>query len=228
MKQNIGGRFGKQLKQISACRSGMALIEFALILPTMVLIGLSGLELANLTMAHLRVNDIAIKVADNAARVRLSIDEADINEIMFGAKEMGKSINFAANGRIILSSIEPVMDSSSPPQVVNQYLRWQRCAGANAANSTHGSEGDGATGTAQADGYGVTGGAKIKAAQNTAIILAEVVYTYQPLVSTRWYGAQTIRAVQSIPVRQRIAQDLKNGSSLSTAAQARCSNPHVA
>lgn len=202
--------------------------ELAMSLPFLTILGLGGLELANLTLAYLRVNDIAIKVADNAARVRISIDEADINEIFAGAKLMGQSMSFAQNGRIILSSIEPRMNTASPPQVVNQYLRWQRCTGANAANSTHGVEGDGATGTAQADGYGIAGGTKIKAAENTTVMLVEVVYTYQPIVSNQWLGAQTIRAVQSIPVRQRTDQVLKNAGNLSTSQRALCSNAHTA
>lgn len=210
------------------CTSGVALTEFAFALPLMCLAGLGGLELTNLTLAYLRINDIAIKVADNAARVRISIDEADVQEIFTGAREMGESINFSANGRVVLSSIEPLMNTASPPAVVNQYLRWQRCFGANAANSTHGSEGDGSSGTAFATGYGITGAQKITASANTAVMLVEVVYTYQPLVSNQWFGSKTIRAQQSMPVRQRSDQVMKNGGNLGTSAKALCSNAHTA
>ena len=197
-------------------------------LPFLVLLGFGGLELTHLTIAYLRVNDIALKVADNAARVRISIDESDVNQIFAGAREMGKSINFANNGRVILSSIEPVMNTASPPVVVNQFLRWQRCFGANTANSTHGTEGDGATGTAQAAGYGIPTKAKITASENTATMLVEVVYTYQPLVSNTWFGPTTIRVQQSMPVRQRTDQVVKNAGSLSTAARPLCTNAHTA
>jgi TadE-like protein len=206
----------------------MALVEFALVLPVLCLLCLGGLELSNLAMAYLRVNSIAIKTADSAARVRTSIDEADINEIFTGAKLMGENIDFADRGRIILSSIEPVMDTASPPQIVNQYLRWQRCTGANAAVSSHGSEGDGATGTDKASGYGITGKPKITAAKNTTIMLSEVVYDYKPLLSSRWFGSITMRVAQSITVRERSDQKMKNASSLTTAKQSLCSNPHMA
>lgn len=218
----------RSMRRLVRDRAGVAFIEFGLALPLLCLAGLGGMELTNLTLAYLRVNDIAIKVADNAARVRISIDEQDINQVMIGAREMGKSIDFGANGRVILSSVEPVLNTGSPPAVVNQYLRWQRCYGANAANSTHGSQGDGSTGTAQAAGYGVTGKAKIAAAANTAVILAEVVYDYQPLVSPRWFGPITIRVQQSMPVRQRTDQVIKNGGNLATAQTAACSNTHTA
>ena len=208
--------------------SGLALVEFAIAFPVLCVLCLGGLELSNLAMAYQRINNIAIKTADNAARVRTSIDETDINEIFIGAKLMGQNIDFANHGRIILSSIEPLMDNGSPPQVVNQYLRWQRCTGANAANSSHGNAGDGATGTAQAAGYGLPGKAKITAAKNTAVMLAEVVYDYQPLFSYSWYGPITIRVAQSITVRERSDQVVKNGSSLTAAQEALCSNSHTA
>jgi hypothetical protein len=209
-------------------KSGIAMTEFAICLPALCVLIMGGLELGNTTLAYMRVHNIAIKTADNAARVRISIDEADINEIFAGAKLMGAPIDFAQNGRIILSSIEPVMNTATPPQVVNQYLRWQRCTGANAANSTHGAEGTGATGTAQAAGYGVPGGARITAAAKTAVMLVEVVYTYQPLVSNRWFGSRTIKSVQTITVRERTDQVLKNASNLSASQRALCTNPHTA
>lgn len=215
-------------RKIGRDRAGVAMIEFAFAAPLMCLVGLGGLELTNLTLAYLRVNDISMKVADNAARVRMSIDESDINQVMIGVREMGKPFNFGPNGRVILSSIEPVMGTGSPAPVVNQHLRWQRCYGANAANSTHGAQGDGATGTAQATGYGVAGKSKIMAAANTAVMLVEVVYTYQPLVSPTWFGPITIRVQQSMPVRQRDDHAVKNGGNLTTAQTAACSNTHTA
>ena len=208
--------------------SGAALIEAGFAFPLLVLAGAGGIELTNLTMAYMRVNDIALKVADNAARVRVSIDESDINQIMTGVREMGKSINFGPNGRVILSSIEPVMNTASPPAVVNQYLRWQRCYGADPANSTAGNQGDGATGTAQATGYGIPGKAKITASAYNAAMLVEVVYQYQPLVSGSWFGPITIRVQQSMPVRQRTDQVIKNGGNLTTAQTAACTNAHTA
>jgi hypothetical protein len=222
------GRVRAMLRALRGDRSGLAMTEFAMSLPFLAVLGLGGLELTNMALTQLRVSNIALKTADNAARVRVSIDEADINEIFTGAKLMGAPIDFANHGRIILSSIEPLMNAASPPAVVNQYLRWQRCTGANAANSTHGNEGDGATGTAQAAGYGVPGGPKIKAADKTATMLVEVVYDYQPLVSNRWFGTITMRSVQSIAVRDRSDQVIKNGSGLTTAQKALCSNTHAA
>ena len=202
---------------------GTAMLEFAISLPFLMVLCVGGLELSNLALAYQRVSNIAIKTADHAARVRTSIDESDVNQIFTGSKLMGDSINFAAHGRIILSSIEPVMDNSSPPKVVNQLLRWQRCTGANAANSSHGNQGD-----TSATGFGLTGKPKITAAKNTAVMLAEVVYDYQPLIMPGWFGPITIRTSQAITVRERSDQVLKNAQLLAGSQESLCSNAHTA
>jgi hypothetical protein len=217
-----------QVRRLSQIRlladtRGTSLLEFGLMLPLLCVLCVGGLELSNLALAYQRVSNIAIKTADHAARVRTSIDETDINEIFIGSKLMGAPLDFANNGRIILSSIEPVYDSSSPPNVVSQLLRWQRCAGANAANSTHGNQGDTST-----TGFGPTGQPKIMAAKNTAVMLAEVVYNYQPLIIPAWYGPITIKSTQAITVRERSDQVVKNAQSLTTSQKALCTNPHTA
>ena len=81
--------------------SGVSIVEFALILPILVVIGFWGIETANFAIANLRVSQIAALTADNAGRVRDSIDEADVNELLTGAKMVGTGIDFAARGRII-------------------------------------------------------------------------------------------------------------------------------
>ena len=212
-----------KLQKLWSDSRGTSLLEFGLMLPFLCVLCLAGLELSSLALAYQRVSNIAIKTADHAARVRTSIDEADINEIFIGSKLMGDRLDFANHGRIILSSIEPVLDNSSPPQVVNQFLRWQRCAGASSANSTHGNEGDTST-----TGCGLPGQAKIAAAKNTAVMLAEVDYDYQPLIIPAWFGPITIRSSQAITVRERSDQVLKNAQNLTNAQKALCSNPHTA
>lgn len=216
-------RRSSSMKQLLRNNGGSSLIEFALMLPVLCVLCLGGLELSSLALAYQRVSNIAIKTADHAARVRTSIDESDINEIFLGSKLMGERIDFANHGRIILSSIEPVLDTSSPPKVVNQLLRWQRCTGANAANSSHGNQGD-----TQATGFGLPGKGKITAAKGTAVMLAEVVYDYQPLIIPNWFGPITIRSSQAITVRERSDQVVKNAQNLSTSKKALCTNTHTA
>ncbi len=120
---------------------GTPMIEFALTLPVLILMGLGGLEAANYGIACLRISQIAMTAADNAARVRDQITEGDINEVMTGAKFVGNGIDFAAHGRIVISSLEARTDVTNPATSTSpilQWIRWQRCAGAKSFSSNYG------------------------------------------------------------------------------------------
>ena len=194
---------------LSGDQRGLAMIKFAVTAPVMLLLGLGGVEMGNYVMANLRVAQIAMAVADNAGRVRTSIDEADVTELMVGALKMGEPISFGTNGRIILSDLEQRTNTSGTggkgavtadnPQGYRQWIRWQRCAGALARTSSYGlpinaaggavtniddtvNEDHGASESASTiDGMGPTGN-RIAASGGTAVMVVEVAYTYKPIV----------------------------------------------
>ena len=177
--------------------SGLAMVEFALSLPVILLMGLGGTELAHMAMAVERVNQIAMLVADNAARVRNTIDERDVNEIMTGAKLVGQDINFAAHGRIILSNIQ------NNPTNTGQWIRWQRCAGAKNVSPSYNMYVDkGWQDTSLQTGVGPSTN-KVLAAPGTIVMFVEVVYDYQPIVPIDYLGARTFRVTQAFNVRDR-------------------------
>jgi len=197
-------RFARRLR---GCESGLAFIEFAMSLPVLVTLGLVGLETANLAMAHLRVSNIAMLAADNAARVRDSIDETNVIELLTGAKMTGDSIRFRQNGRIILSSVEPNQAGPNGTST-GQWIRWQRCDGARNVASRYGPQGTGQNNnTLQAVGPANN---RITASAGTAIMLVEVEYNYQSLVSDDIFGPRVIRYESAFNVRQRTNQAITN------------------
>jgi hypothetical protein len=182
--------------RLAVNQSGLALLEFALSLPIILTMGLSGVELAHMALTTERVNQIAMLTADNAARVRDTIDERDVNQIMIGAKYVGASIKFAQNGRVILSSVQ------NNPGNTGQWIRWQRCTGAKNVSSSYGVEGKGWNDSSLSAGVGPTGN-KVTAAAGTSVMFVEVVYDYQPIVPIDYFGAKTMRVIQGFNVRQR-------------------------
>lgn len=196
---------------------GLQVLELAIVLPMTLTLGLGAIEVANYSIASIRCSQIAMMVADNAGRVRDSIDEADVNEIMIGAAQMGAGVKFGSNGRIILSSVEQNAAKTG------QWIRWQRCFGANRAASSYplAVEGKGKS-DATLQGMGPTNN-QIGAASGTAVMFVEVIYTYQPIVSNRLLGGRTLRYTSAFNVRQRTDQQLKNAGSLATANTAACS-----
>jgi hypothetical protein len=204
-------------KRLASDARGAFMMEFALALPALLAFTLSMIEVAHYSIATDRVSQIAMTAADNAARVRSSIDEVDVNEVMTGAKFVGKGINFGAKGRIILSSLEPNAAANG------QWIRWQRCAGAKSATSSYGVQGAGQN-DSSVQGMGPTG-KKISAGTGTALIFAEVVYDYQPIVpmpSLGW-GNRTLNFTFAMNVRERTDQVLKNANSLTGANVSSCS-----
>jgi len=62
------------LRSLRRDSRGLALTEFAFAAPIFLTLVLAGLELTNLALAHLRVSQMAMTVADNAGRVTSGID----------------------------------------------------------------------------------------------------------------------------------------------------------
>ena len=220
-------RLGRLAERLRRCEGGLAFTEFAMALPVLSTLGLCGLEAANLAMAHLRVANIAMMTADNASRVRDSIDEANVIELFTGAKMTGDTIDFRQNGRIILSSMEPNTAGTNGAST-GQWIRWQRCDGVLNVTSEYGGQGTGQTDATlqgadenSAPGGG-TGTGSISAVSGTAVMIVEVAYDYQPLVSDAIFGRPRIRYESAFNVRQRTNQALTNTGNLSAARIRTC------
>lgn len=197
---------------------GAVIIEFALALPILLMLLLGGLEIANLTVAHMRINQIAISLADNASRLKQQtiggapqVREYDVNEAFKAAELQGADLNLMQNGRLFLSSLETNGEGG-------QWIHWQRCKGVlTAYQSSYGVEGDGAIGTSF-PGMGPAD-ERVTVEPGGAIMVAEVVYRYQPLIGGRWaFGDFTIRKYAAMYVRDD--RDLSGAGIFNPAPQA--------
>lgn len=189
------------LHRIAKSRSGVAATEMALGLPFLLAAGLWGVETANLAIVHMRVNQLAVHVADNAARIGdtssledRKIYEGDINDLLLGSNmQAGRALNFYDHGRTIISSLE-VVDGTDD----RQYIHWQRCKGEKVWASSYGVEGDGTDGSLVGMG---PAGEEVMASPGDAVIFVEVAYEYQPLISERFIGDNTVKAIATFTVR---------------------------
>lgn len=192
--------FHRTLRALLLDQSAVALIEFGYSLPFLMILGLGGVEVANYSITHMRVSQIAVSLADNASRAKQEIvagvprmREYDVNEAFRAAQVQSAVLDIENNGRLILSSLE-VNDPDG-----GQWIHWQRCFGSANYKSSYGKQGDGATGTAF-KGMGPTGN-KVTAEAGFAVMFAEVVYDYKPLVFDRFISAQPIRKTAAMYVR---------------------------
>lgn len=208
--------FRQMIGKILACRSGVAFIEFAYAMPFLMVLGMSGVELANIATANARVSAITSNIADGVARVRDRIDEVDINDVITGAQYSGQGINLTGKGRIIISTVEDNAATATP--TTDQVITWQRCKGAKvvAAAQTIGTQGQILT-----SGPGPAG-RQISARPGNPVIFVQVFYDYTPIFSSRLFGTITMRYSSAFSVRDRVVQTMQNAQNLSGANVAAC------
>lgn len=193
---------GRFVRLLYADDRGVALIEFAIALPVMLVLAVYGAEIARLAITNMQVSQIALTLADNASRmgqtdnsaIRPSISEADVDSVMFGAMEQGEAIGFEEDGRVILSSLEV------DPDTGDQFIHWQRCRGELDVDSDYGPEtpdgsvGDGLPGMGQAE--------LIKATSDkSTVMFVEVEYRYEPMFDVFFTGNRTIRQEAAFVIR---------------------------
>lgn len=184
--------------------SGVAVVEFAYSLPVFILLMIAGTETANYTIARLRVSQLALQIADNAARMGTGtqfqakiVNESDINDIFIGAQKQSGKLDMLTNGRIILSDIQE--DGS------NYTIKWQRCYGNKVHASAFGNVDD-----ISSTGFGPAG-RKVKVAQaGGATMFVEVYYDYKPLLVHAAAPSGPMTEVASMAVRDR--RDLSGGN----------------
>jgi hypothetical protein len=183
--------------------SGIALVEFALILPVLLGMGLVALDLANLALANMEVSQAALSLADNASRLGQSdnssvtptVTEHDIDSIMSGALRQGDSIGLRTKGRLILSSVEH--DDASG----KQYIHWQRCSGAYAVTSKYGNDTN-KNGLSGSPLTGIGEGANtLLVDSGSAIMVAEIYYRYEGLFGDTITPSREIRREAEFIIR---------------------------
>lgn len=179
------------MSNLAANHSGMAMVEFALVLPVMLTLGLVGIETANFAIAHQRVSQIAMMTADNASRVRTQMSESYINQLFTGVEKSGSALAFKQHGKVILSSVQNNENADG------QWIRWQRCFGMKAGLSKYGIEGKGENDRSLQALNGLT------AQAGTAVMFVEVSYDYQPIVPNSPLAGNTISYETAAVVRQR-------------------------
>lgn len=182
--------------RLAACRSGVAMTEFALAMPLLMTVGMWGAETAHLAVTNMRVSQLAMQIADNASRIgdtsalqNLKIYESDIDDLLDGANIQASSLKIFDHGRVIISSLETV-----PGTTATQYIHWQRCKGKKKKNSVYGGEGKGTDGSLA--GMGPSGDI-VTASPGDAVMFVEIYYDYQPLIANMFTGANTPREIHT-------------------------------
>lgn len=210
--RGLAARLARLRKRLAASQTGAVIIEFAYTMPVFVLLSFGTLELVNISLAHMRVNQIAMTTADNLSRAKTSVPlglprlrEIDINDTFIGASiQGGESFGMLTDGRIIISSLQQTSSG-------RQTIAWQRCKGSLAVVSRYGVQGttQPSSGTGGFQGMG-RAGQRVQAEPNSAVIFAEVTYDYQPIIGNWLFGSLRINKEAAFYVRDD--RDLVGGA----------------
>jgi len=164
-------------------RRGLALMEFALSLPLFLLMALTGAELCNFITTKMRVSQLALQIADDAARMgegsqlaAKTISETDINDTFIGGNKQASELNLLQNGRVILSDLEA--DPSHPGKF---KIMWQRCYGNGVHPSMFGTQGqDNLLGIGPA-------GSQVTSQTSNATMFVEIYLPYKTLLPVKGF-----------------------------------------
>lgn len=214
--RKIGGGF----RRFKRDESGIALIEFAAVLPVLLTLGLYGTEIVRMSTTKMKVNQIALSLADNASRlgqtdnggITPTINEAAVDAIIQGALRAGQGIGLETSGRVILSSLEKQGFSN------RQYIHWQRCRGNKDIDSAYGDDGSnsGLYG-AYLTGMG-SGSVQAVASADDAVMFVEITLDYVPMLELPFSaGDKTFTAEAAFIVRddRNLTPGITGTSSLS-------------
>ncbi|MES2300604.1 MAG: pilus assembly protein TadE [Pseudomonadota bacterium] len=198
-------------------RTAVSTIEFALVLPVFMILGMYGAEIAWMNASALEASQVAVALADNASRlgqtdnsgVTPTITGADVASVLSGAIAEGENIGLAADGRVILSSLETHAVTGK------QYVHWQQCMGSLKKDSAHGKPD--LTGSALsplANGLAV-GKTRITAPTGSAVMVAEVWYKHKGLFGTMFIQPITMHEEAAVIVRdnRNLTTGISNGNS---------------
>ena len=194
-------RFRDTMRRVVRDRRGLALLEFAFMLPVFLVMSLTGAELTNYVITRMRVSQMALQLADNMARIgsgsmlqAKTISEKQINDALIGTGLQSGELDIYNRGRVMVTNLEPM----TSPNLLGLYrITWQRCRGAKPYDSPYDNTLLNING-----GIGPTG-RKVTAPDYGSTIFVEVYYEYQPLFKTSLSPSTTMVETASMVVRDR-------------------------
>ncbi len=146
-------------------RRGGVMVEFAFMMPVLVLVMLAGVDIIRFAMLQQKLNRAAVTMADLVSQYT-TMSETQLDQLFLAIDPVIAPFDLGSNGRVIVSSISKA-DAASPILV-----DWQRAeAGTATATSNFGAEGGPAT---------LPAGFTLDAGEN--LIVAEVFYDFAPLL----------------------------------------------
>ncbi len=157
-------------KEFRKAEDGLAYLEFAITAPFLIALLMGAVEITRYILVTQKVEKVAVTIADVVSQGS-TISNSDLNNIIVAAAQVMQPYTFSSNAYVIISSVKQTgtYTVSNPPKVSWQY----KGGGTWAQNSQVGTPGTSAT---------LPSGMTLFDKDN--IIVTEVFYNFQPILST--------------------------------------------
>ena len=170
-----GRRIWAGWRRFAADRSGAVLAETAILMPILLMVLLSGVEIGRFVLLQQKLNRTAVTMSDLIAQTNASINLTQVANLYNAAGYVMRPFDLTQDGIVIVSSVAQTGG--------NPTVSWQ-CIGAG--------------GFSAASEIGTSGGAATLPTGFTMLdgesaIFAEVVFDYKPFVAPDLFGTQIIR-----------------------------------
>ncbi len=171
----------KVLRKMAICSSnmvysfirnhrGLAMVEFALILPVMVLLTAGSFEVARYALITQKLDRIVATMSDLIARADETMSAAEVANLLLSAEHLAKPFDFNSDGMVILTSV--VGRAGQAPLIISQRTQGS----VSGATSSIGADG----GDATLPPSFVDVGSGETLADGESVIVAEIIYEYSP------------------------------------------------
>ncbi|HTJ58327.1 MAG TPA: TadE/TadG family type IV pilus assembly protein [Devosiaceae bacterium] len=158
------------LRRFGRARDGAAAVEFALIMPMLLVLYLGSIEVTQLISADQRVTTVAATIGDLVARANGEIDSGPLNDYFAAAQSIMQP--YASTGLTQVITVLSVNNTTG----VNQVLWSQPFNGGTARIK-------GQAFPANATLSAMTGISQGTSTATSYIVVAEATYPYQPLLN---------------------------------------------
>ncbi len=150
------------------------MVEAAMIMPFLLLIMVGGIETARYVTIHQKMERASVTLSDLVARAT-SITVAEVDDIFFATTTIMSPYPMGTNGIVYISSV------TKPVGAVARVI-WQRSGGGSLGSPSR----VGATGGNATLPTGFT------LQDNESVVVAEIMYRYQPMFLESSYVADTL------------------------------------
>lgn len=169
----------RPLRALARDSRGLALIEFAYVLPVFLGFGLVGLEFTNVVLARQKTERIAATLADLVAGNQVAPNERQMGDMFAAVPAIARPFSFREDGNVVITAVVGIYDQDDDE--IQNKIAWQRCLRRGSHASRIGRQWAGSVDIADGPGVALPGGLAL--GQNQMVIVAEVFYPYSPVIS---------------------------------------------